>query len=377
LLGKKLFCAEDRRRQAARSMPRLVYDALDGAAGRETSSQENMSALQAIKLQSRVLVNVAERSLKTSFLGRRWDLPFGVAPMGMCDLFWPGADRALAKAAKTFGFPLGVSTMSSSPMEQIIEEAEGNAWFQLYAGQSDDETYALVERAQNSGYQTLILTADVPALPARPRDYRNGFAVPFSMRPNHFVDFACHPKWSLQTLINGIPSPKNVAIQKNNDQPGFRRESGRDRIDWDFLSELRTRWKGNLVLKGVMSCEDAKRATAANVDAVYVSNHGGRQLESAPAAISRLSKIRTVLGDDTSVVFDSGVRNGDDVARALATGADFVMLGRPILYALAGRGEGGLNEFLRLLIDEFSIVMAQLGCTEPAQINHECIASKD
>ena len=126
-----------------------------------------------------------------------------------------------------------------------------------------------------------------------------------------------------------------------------------------------------------MSCEDAKRATAANVDAVYVSNHGGRQLESAPAAISRLSKIRTVLGDDTSVLFDSGVRNGDDVARALATGADFVMLGRPILYALAGRGEGGLNEFLRLLIDEFSIVMAQLGCTEPAQINHECIASKD
>ncbi|MBT4357324.1 MAG: alpha-hydroxy-acid oxidizing protein, partial [Proteobacteria bacterium] len=158
---------------------------------------------------------------------------------------------------------------------------------------------------------------------------------------------------------------------------GFRRESGRDRIDWDFLSELRTRWKGNLVLKGVMSCEDAKRATAANVDAVYVSNHGGRQLESAPAAISRLSKIRTVLGDDTSVLFDSGVRNGDDVARALATGADFVMLGRPILYALAGRGERGLNEFLRLLIDEFSIVMAQLGCTEPAQINHECIASKD
>ena len=284
------------------------------------------------------------------------------------------SETGLAALQRLCRYQALVST--HSPL-QIIEEAEGNAWFQLYAGQSDDETYALVERAQNSGYQTLILTADVPALPARPRDYRNGFAVPFSMRPNHFVDFACHPKWSLQTLINGIPSPKNVAIQKNNDQPGFRRESGRDRIDWDFLSELRTRWKGNLVLKGVMSCEDAKRATAANVDAVYVSNHGGRQLESAPAAISRLSKIRTVLGDDTSVLFDSGVRNGDDVARALATGADFVMLGRPILYALAGRGEGGLNEFLRLLIDEFSIVMAQLGCTEPAQINHECIASKD
>ena len=242
-MTKKLFSAQDRREHASSSMPRIIFDALDGAAGRETACRKNMEAFDEICLQSRVLVNVQSRSLQTEFLGQRWQVPFGVAPMGMCNLFWPGADEALARAARELGFPLGVSTMASTGLEQLIDDANGNAWFQLYAGESDEVTFGLVERAQNAGYSHLILTADVPVLPTRPRDYRNGFAVPFRMSAQNFVDFALHPRWSLLTLARGIPKPVNISEQTALRRlPEFKRESGRDRIDWAFLAELRRQW---------------------------------------------------------------------------------------------------------------------------------------
>ncbi len=372
-------CMEDFRLRARRRMPRMIFDALDGAAGTETASHLNASALAALRLQPRILVNVENRELRTTFLGRQWDLPFGVAPMGMCSLFWPGADHALASAARTRNMPLGVSTMASTRIEDMIELAGGNAWFQLYAGDSVTTTQSLVERARRAGYETLILTADVPVLAPRIRDYRNGFEVPFTMGPRQVADFACHPRWLLQTLRNGSPKAVNVSPVADNTTSsggtkGFRGETGRGRVDWAFLSRLRSLWPNKLIVKGIMSPEDARLAVAAGTDALYVSNHGGRQLDSAPAAIEMLPRIRQAVGSDIPLIFDSGVRSGEGVAKALACGADFVMLGRPFLYAVGAGGPAGLEQMLDMLANDLGIVMAQLGCTRTVQLDRTSLA---
>ena len=372
-------CMEDFRLRARRRMPRMIFDALDGAAGTETASHLNASALAALRLQPRILVNVENRELRTTFLGRQWDLPFGVAPMGMCNLFWPGADHALASAARRRNMPLGVSTMASTRIEDMIDLAGGNAWFQLYAGDSVTTTESLVERARRAGYETLILTADVPVLAPRIRDYRNGFEVPFTMGPRQVADFACHPRWLLQTLRNGSPKAVNVSPVADNTTSsggtkGFRGETGRGRVDWAFLSRLRSLWPNKLIVKGIMSPEDAQLAVAAGTDALYVSNHGGRQLDSAPAAIQMLPRIRQAVGSDIPLIFDSGVRSGEGVAKALACGADFVMLGRPFLYAVGAGGPAGLEQMLDMLANDLGIVMAQLGCTRTVQLDRNSLA---
>ena len=368
------FSVDDFRIGARRRMPRIIFDALDGAAGNETASRLNSAAFDEVRLQGRVLVNVENRHLQSSFLGCQWQVPFGIAPMGMCDLFWPGADKAMARVAREVGFPLGVSTMSSTTLEQLFDLAGGNAWFQLYAGESDQLTHNLVARAASTGYQALILTADVPALAPRQRDLRNGFKVPFRIGPKQALDFACHPQWTLATLKNGRPKSRNINSLPKDATIGtrvgqFRRDAGRGHFDWNFLRELRAQWPHKLILKGVMCAEDARNAVDAGVDAVYVSNHGGRQLDSAPPAISMLPLIREALGPEYPIVFDSGVRSGEDIVRTLASGAGFVMLGRPFLYALGAGGAGGLSQLLSLLMNELSTVMAQLGCTHPAQLD--------
>ena len=368
------FSVDDFRAGARRRMPRIIFDALDGAAGNETASRRNRAAFEDVCLQGRVLVNVEDRAIQTWFLDREWQVPFGIAPMGMCDLFWPGADKAMARVAREVGLPLGVSTMSSTTLEQLFDLAGGNAWFQLYAGESDQLTHNLVARAASTGYQVLILTADVPALAPRQRDLRNGFKMPFRIGPKQALDFACHPQWTLATLKNGRPKFRNINSVSKNVTVGtrvgqFRREAGRGHFDWNFLRELRAQWPHKLILKGVMCAEDARNAVDAGVDAVYVSNHGGRQLGSAPPAISMLPLIREALGPEYPIVFDSGVRSGEDIVRTLASGAGFVMLGRPFLYALGAGGAGGLSQLLSLLMNELSTVMAQLGCTRTAQLD--------
>ena len=372
-MTRKCFSVREFQAKARQNMPRMVFDALDGATGNETASRRNTTAFEDVCLQGRVLVNVEDRSLKTRFLEKEWQMPFGVAPMGMGNLFWPGADQVLARAARDRGFPLGVSTMASTSLEEVLDQSDGNAWFQLYAGESDALTQGLVSRAAQAGYRTLILTADVPALAPRRRDQHNGFTVPFRLKPKQLIDFCLHPRWSLTTLMRGIPKPRNISVQEGREpsssETGFRREAGRGRFDWRFLSQLRSQWPHQLVLKGVMSPEDAKMAVTAGVDAVYVSNHGGRQLDSAPAAISVLPKVREALGPDFPLIFDSGVRSGEDIARALASGADFVMVGRPALYALGAGGPSGFDALLQLLINELSTVMAQLGCRYTHELN--------
>lgn len=316
-------------------------------------------------LQPRVMGDVAEQSLATSLLGRDYGLPFGVAPMGMCNLAWPGADRHLAAAARRFDMPVCLSSAASSTLEEMRGWAGETAWFQLYFGPSKEQSLALVERARNAGYDTLVLTVDVPQVSRRLRDLRNGFTLPFRIGPRQFADFARHPRWTLATLRHGAPKPRNFTGEGG---APFDRHASRAGADWDFLDQLRDLWRGRLIVKGVSAPGDARRVQASGADAVYVSTHGGRQLDSAPPAIDLLPQIRAAVGPDYPLLFDSGVRNGEDVVKALALGADFVMVGRPFLYALGAEAEIGLNALIKALAGDIGAAMAQIGVRETGQI---------
>jgi len=366
-MSRSIHCVADARRFAKRRMPRIIFDYVDGAAGIEYANALNSKRLQEVRLQPRVLVNSNQRNLTKSFFAKEWGLPFGIAPMGMCNLTWPNADRLLADAARRFNIPMAQSTMASSTIEQIASWAGDQGWFQLYVGQSNDQAFELVSRAESAGFETMILTVDVPQVAPRVRDLRNGFKSPLKIGPKQFLDFALHPEWSIRSLLAGVPSPANFA-------PGtFDRDAKRGLADWAFLDRLRDRWQGRLIVKGVMSTEDALRIKGAGADAIYVSNHGGRQLDSAPAAIDQLPLIRQSVGADFPLIFDSGIRDGEGVIKALAMGADFVMIGRALLYGLGAGGEDGLRQIIELISNEISLAMAQLGCSDVAKINQDIL----
>jgi len=360
-MGNRIFSASDARRLAKRRLPRMIFDFIDGSAGEERACALNVETIETLRMLPRVLINVEDRNYQKTLFEQNWNLPFGIAPMGMCDLTWPGADAMLARAARHYGIPLVLSTMSSSSIETTAERAGEHAWFQLYVGQSEEVAYHLIERAETVGYTNLILTVDVPSIGSRPREERNGFQSPFRIGPRQFLDFALHPQWSLTTLKTGMPRLANVNV------PGgqqFKRNEARGLVDWDFLARLRERWPGNLIVKGVLDCEDAVRIRDAGVDAVCVSNHGGRQLDSVPAAIQMLPRIRAAVGADFPLLFDSGVRNGEGVLKALASGADFVLIGRPFLYAMAADGYPGLQQLIELFRSQIDNSLAQLGCRD-------------
>jgi L-lactate dehydrogenase (cytochrome) len=361
----RIHSAEDARRLARRRLPWMVFDYIDGSAGAETGAARNRAALDATALRPRILRDVSERSLATSLFGEATSRPFGIAPMGMCNLAAPGADLMLARLAARFRVPHGVSTVASTPMERIIAVAEGQAWFQLYFSGDGSGTFKLVERARQAGYRTLVLTVDVPEVGRRPRELRHGFKMPFRLGSRQFIDFALHPRWSLATLRAGKPQMANFT------SPGFHfdRTESRARATWDTLSRLRDAWPGNLVLKGVLDAEDARKAKAAGVDAIQVSSHGARQLESAPAPFLMLPRMRAAVGPDFPLFYDSGLRSGEDALKALVAGADFTFFGRALQFAIAAAGEAGLDRLWEVLTEEMSIAMAQTGLTDLSRAN--------
>ena len=354
-----IHSAEDARRLARRRLPWMVFDYIDGAAGAETGAARNRAALDAITLRPRILRDVSQRSLAVQLFGAEADRPFGIAPMGMCNLAAPGADLMLARLAARYRVPHGVSTVASTPLETILEVSEGHAWFQLYFSGDGAGTFKLAERARDAGYQTLVLTVDVPEVGRRPRELRHGFKMPFRIGPRQFVDFALHPRWSLNTLFRGKPVMANFQMEGY----AFDRTESRARATWDTLARLRDLWPGNLVVKGVLDVDDARTLAATGVDAIQVSSHGARQLEAAPAPIEVLSGIRTALGPEVPLFYDSGIRSGEDVLKAMSRGADFVFLGRILQFAIAAAGEAGLERLWDALSQELSIAMAQTGRT--------------
>ncbi len=372
LPSQKIFSIKDARELSRKRLPKLVFDFIDGASGDEKLAEINSIALDQIRLEPKVLRNVEKRSLKKKLLGYDFNFPFGFAPMGMTNLSWPGADSMLAAESARNNIPTCVSMASTTTLEKMYELSEGHSWMQLYIFQDENFVMELLERAKNTGYEVAILTVDVPVLSRRTRDDKNGFSYPFKIGPKQFFDFATHPTWSLSTLMSGIPKPMNYVTSKSGDGI-FKRKESRGSTDWNTLKRVRDKWKGKLIVKGVMSPDDAIKIKEAGADAIQVSNHGGRQLDSATAAINMLPLIRKSVGSNFPLIFDSGIRSGSDIVRALAFGADYAMIGRPVMYAMGADGKKGLRRIVEIIKEEVSTTLGLVGLNDINEVTSEIV----
>jgi isopentenyl diphosphate isomerase/L-lactate dehydrogenase-like FMN-dependent dehydrogenase len=342
---------EDLRDAARRRLPRVVFDYVDGGAEDRVTLRANREAFEAIRFAPRTLVDVSRRSQQVSLLGRVYDCPFGIAPLGASGLCWRDADVALARAARAANVPFTLSTHSFVPVERVAREAGGAPWFQLYMPKDRAAAGTMVQRAFDAGCEVLVLTTDVPVGGNREHDERNGFGVPLRLGARTVLDALRHPRWLAQVYFRSL---------RGRELPrwGLRR----DQADWGDFDWLRTLWPRKLLVKGILTVEDARLAREHGADGIVVSNHGGRQLDGAPATIEALPRIAAALGGSMAILVDGGFRRGADVVKALALGADMVLVGRPALYGAAAAGEAGVSRALHILKSEIDRVLALLGC---------------
>ena len=359
---------DDFQKSAKRRLPKLLFEYIDGAASDGSGEVDNREIIRKLRLKTKALINVEQRSLNHKVFRIPSKLPVGIAPMGMVQMAGVGADEALARVAAKYEIPVGVSTAASMSLEKYAEYSQGYAWFQLYYMADKVELEKLLSRVLAAGYKTLIFTVDVPEVGFRPNEIQNGLTMPFKLGPKQIVDFAMHPNWSLKTLIHGAPKFGNFT-----DTNSFNRNASRAGADWEFLRYLRDRWPNKLVIKGVLNIDDAINMKGMGVDGIYVSSHGGRQLASAPHPIEMLPKIREALGKNVQIFYDSGLRTGEDLVKAYALGADFAFMGRPWSLAYAANNRHGIDKYIGYLCKEASVAMAMIGRTKIAQICFEDI----
>ena len=369
----RILTIADMRKAAQRRLPRAIFDFVDGAAEDEQGKAHNTQALDAVRVTPNYLIDIGVRSQKTELFGQTWDRPVGIAPTGMSNLLWPDADLCLARAALAANVPYILSTAATTSIEDIGKATDGRFWFQLYA-QSDLETNLdLIRRAREASAQALVLTADAPSPGKRERDMRNGFVLPLRMTPKMLLDGALHTRWAMRFLANPAPRLATIAAYApDNATAGtlaaFMAARISQTLTWDDLAWIRDVWDKPFILKGLQSPADAVRAKALGVDGVIVSNHGGRQLDSAPAPIGVLPAIRAAVGPEMALILDSGIRRGSHIGRALALGADFTLVGRATLYGVGTAGQAGVERSLDILRDELDRFQAQTGCPEIGDI---------
>jgi (S)-mandelate dehydrogenase len=365
---------EDYRKLAAKRLPRMVFDYLDGGASGERGLHRNRHAWEAITFEPKRLSDVSNRDLSIELFGRRQTLPLVIAPTGLNGALRPDGDVLLAKAAAKTGIPFALSTASNVAIEDLARRVDGELWFQLYVVQRG-LAKALVQRARSAGFSTLILTTDVAVNGRRERDMRSGFGVPFRYTPRIVLDAAMHPQWTVAQLRHGLPQLANFAsVDADNveAQAAVMRRQMDASFNWDDLKALRDEWHGTLLVKGILGAADAVRCQELGVDGVIMSNHGGRQVEDLRAPVEALASVASSIS--APVIIDSGIRRGTDVVKALALGAKAVMLGRATLYGLAARGEEGVLDVLRMLRDEIDSTIALIGCEACAKLDGTYLA---
>lgn len=367
----------DIREQARRRLPKGIFEFIDRGAEDEVALRNNRAAFERVHLCPRVLSDVSGRSTSTELLGHEVNLPAAIAPTGAAGLVWYQGELELAKAAASKGIPFTLATRSMSSIEDIARLAGGILWFQLYVWADRSLSWALVDRAREADFQALLVTVDVPVAPNREYNTRNGFSLPFKPGARSLLDLARHPRW-LATVMGrylattGMPRYENVpgeSRQKITAGGGRTTQSMRsDTLVWRDIRELRDRWPRTLMVKGILHAEDAVRAVECGADAVVVSNHGGRCLDSAPAPMDVLPEIVAAVNGRAAVLIDSGVRRGGDIVKALACGASATLVGRPTLFGTAIGGQTGAARVIAILQQEMLTVMGQIGCTDVRDI---------
>jgi isopentenyl diphosphate isomerase/L-lactate dehydrogenase-like FMN-dependent dehydrogenase len=371
----------DLREMARRRLPKSFFEFVDRGTEDEVALANNRAAFDRIKLRPRVLVDVAGRDLGIDLFGERQKLPFVISPTGIAGLLWHNGEIELARAAAAAGIVFSLATTSITAMETVAEQAGGRLWYQLYMWPDRSLSYQMVERAKNAGFEALILTVDTVVSPNREYNQRNGYAAPFRFTARNVTDVALHPRWLFGTLLKyvregGMPELANYPEElrrKITARQIDRRTLTNQSMTWEDLRELRRMWPRRLIVKGILRADDAVRAVECGADAVLVSNHGGRNLDSTMAPIEVLPEILDAVGHRTTVMVDSGFRRGTDIAKALALGAHCVTVGRGTLYGTAAAGQAGAARAIQIYAEELDRTMAYLGCRSVAELSDDLL----
>lgn len=374
-----MLSIEDMRQAARRCLPRSIFDFVDGGAEDELTLVDNRAGFKRIRFMPRVLRDVSNPSIACDLLGTASTAPMLIAPMGSCMLVWPDADIAIARAAAAHGIPYTLSTMSTTSIERMARAVDGPLWFQLYVLKDYDFNYRLIERARTHGYSTLVITVDLQAGGKRERDHRNGISIPLRLRPQQFAEGLTHPRWALRMLRGGFPEFENVRGYLGDGRAGLTIASRVGQsldaaFGWDGFSRLRDRWPGKLIVKGVQHPSDAARLVELGADGLWVSNHGGRQLDGAISSIDALPGVAQAVGAAVPILLDSGVRRGADILKARARGATAVAIGRPAVFGAAVAGERGVRRALEILTEELKLAMKLSGMPAMDAIDAQLLA---
>ena len=353
-----------------RRIPKFAFDYLQGGIGAEACVTGNRRALDNVRLAPRYLPTEPIRPvLETNLFDREFPMPFAASPIGLSGLMWPRAAEHIARAATRHGLPLGLSSFATSSIEEIGAIAGDFLWFQLYCTEKSEIENDLIDRAVSAGCEVLVVTVDIPTVTRREKDIANGFSVPPKFDLATLSQVALRPTWAFATLRAGIPRFKTLLPYI----PGgstldasaiFLRDMVEGHVTVQKLERIRDRWRGRLIVKGILTAEEALLCQDLGADAIVISNHGGRQLDAAPPIPHVLPEVRAAVGPDFPLIADGGVRSGLDIARLIACGANFVLAGRAFVYAVAAAGETGVDHAIFLLREELKQTLSQIGCQE-------------
>jgi (S)-mandelate dehydrogenase len=385
---------EDLHRMAKRKLPKIIFDFIEGGLEDERGLERNRTAFQKHLLLPRYLVDVSRRDQSATVFGHTYASPFGISPTGGAGLYRRDGDLLLAEAAAEANIPFIMSGGSNASMEEAMRIAPNNTWFQLYAAKDHDLTDALIGRARDSGVGALVLTVDVPVHPKRERNWRNGFATvrnggvieALKLKPSILLEAMTHPGWVFDYVKNGgAPTLGNWMPHIANGNGAGKSEAirlGRSQTPasaqtWRDLERYRRLFPSPLVVKGILNPADAVRAAEIGVDGIIVSNHGGRQLDQAPASLDALPAIKAAVGDKLTIMLDSGVRRGADILIAFCLGAQFVFFGRPTLYGAVVGGLPGVKRAIDIFREEIDLVMGQIGCPDLAELGPDFLWRED
>ena len=364
--------------KATKRIPFFISEYLFSGTGNDKVAVSNNNIFEDVFLIPKYLKGAVEVETEQTIIGSKYGAPFGVAPIGSGGSIWPGAEIALAKMCTKKKIPYCLSSVASLSLEEISPHLEGNGWFQLYPPKDKVIRDDILKRASDAGFSVLVVTVDIPATSRRERVKKAGVTIPPKLNLKTFFQALLRPLWSIGTLLQGMPSFGTMTkynflsqdeLTKNwNEMPRY--------IDWEYLSEIRSLWKGQIILKGILDEENAIKASKV-VDAIYLSNHGGRQIDLVPSPLQLLPNIRKKLGKDFPIIIDSGYLSGQDIAKALVLGADFVMLGRAFMIGVSALGKKGAEHVHYILHDELSNIMEQMCCKNILELKQENATVKD